>query len=89
MASKTKRIDITLNESPAAKFTYIKKRHNLSDERAITYLIDTYFLDSDSIYDLKQRLSDRIKRGVPRSYISTLKTVYIYLGHILKKLGRI
>jgi hypothetical protein len=87
--ASAKRIDIRLAEKPAAEFNYIKNKHNLSDERVITYLIDTYFLSGDTIYDLKDRLSNRVSKGVPRSFINCLKVVYVYLGHILKKLNQL
>lgn len=84
-----KRIDTRLADKPALQFNYIKSKHNLSDERAIVYLINTYFLEGDTIYDLKDRISNRVSKGVPSSFINCLKLLYVYLGHILRKLNQL
>jgi hypothetical protein len=89
MTSRIKRIDIKLAEIYSSKFMYIKKKHNLSDERAIVYLIDTYFLDNNTVKLLRDRLSNKISRGCNPSFINSLKSVYIFLGHILRKLRKI
>jgi hypothetical protein len=62
----------------------------LSNEELIEFLIDLINLPgSTEISLLKKAISKSINRGVNYSFIKSIKSLYTFLGHFLKKIKEI
>jgi hypothetical protein len=72
------------------KFDCIGRDLNLDPKRTLLLLIDIFYLqEADSLSKLKKFISIRIQNGVDLIFIAALKSLYFYLGHLLKKLNQI
>ena len=72
---------------------YKKRLEQFTDEvnihpiEALEFLLDIYYLDNARVVRLlSKQLSKRLFKGVDRSFIIQIRTLYTVLGHFLKRL---
>lgn len=72
------------------KFNCICSALKLDPKRTLMLLIDIFYLENpSSLVLLKTFISKRIEEGVDLVFLSSMKSIYFYLGHLLKKLKQI
>ena len=64
----------------------IQKKHQLNLKASIMLLLDLYYLKTPAVLDLLlQLILQRLEKGINHGVAIRLKSIYIALGHFLKK----
>lgn len=80
-------IQSTLSSYYKKRLTQLTKDKNLTEQQALEYLLDYYYLDNTyHLHTFFKQLSKRLFQGVDRSFIIMLRTIYTTIGHFLKRL---
>lgn len=79
-------IKVLLSEQYRQKLRDIEINHKLNLKSSIYFLIDLYYLETPEILELFLKLLlIRLNKGLNKSFVIRLKSIYIVLGQFLKK----
>jgi len=79
-------IKVLLSQAYRQELRQIEHKQHLSLKASIMSLIDLYYLKTPEILDvLLEQFLKRLEQGINRSYALRLKSIYIAIGHFLKK----